>query len=798
MSKRFPFLVLLLALSYLAVPTIGEAQYVGLEPGRLTSMVRRAGDQKDLTARLTEIEAQLGTEPRADLWTQKGQVLAGLEKWEEAAEAFRHASQALPEARLGLAVSLMQLGKKEEAFEAIGEPTEYRLRYARVLLKLRAEREVQFIELRSELRSILTAEPFFPGAFDLWLALNPNEDELEGYSQLLESHQDPRARLQRVETLLALDEPKRALSLSREIQSLQGELLNRLEWNRARANFQLDSHAAGQSVYWQILDRLDEPTADLLFRDLAGLASSSERAAFESLGLQDKPDFFRRFWIRRNPLPDEEVNPRLAEHYRRLARAQAEYPLQSTGKGYFTDEERFLSFSPRLRYFDSTAVFANGPASRLWLDHRGLILIRHGEPDLKIGPRRYGQTEPSESWLISRFQTRPMFFHFVQRRSAVGEWTLALNLAVAATSPAAADDPVQVANSLRSGFRTLYQSRFRLHPLFQQILQVRSRRDLDRILQAESQLGASFVSVALGSDSTDYYTRDNTLPLAVSASNYYVEGQPAVEVSFATDLQVIDTNELNEDSTLEATLLIYDRKWVNVRNRVQKKFPLWPPPPASSDDSKVFVGTIRLVDLNPEDYRLVLQVYQRESNRIGIARGRHSVAYVRHDNLGLSDLFLSQQPRNDQTAAGHWLPVPTRVVRHKQPVRIEFELYNLRSDDSGTTRYEVEERLLTLYKNPGVLRQIAGYANLAGQAFFPLYTFASQVGASVISQAFASETAGLEIEKRLVDRPASPVIREELHMDLEDLNKGVYTVYITIRDLKTGDVSSRFLTLQVT
>ncbi|MFQ5793103.1 MAG: hypothetical protein ACE5JI_21745, partial [Acidobacteriota bacterium] len=289
-------------------------------------------------------------------------------------------------------------------------------------------------------------------------------------------------------------------------------------------------------------------------------------------------------------------------------------------------------------------------------------------------------------------------------------------------------------------------------------------------------------------------------PVAVSVSNFYSEGQPAIELDFATDLSVLDEEKVDSSSTLEATVLVYDRKWKELLTQAKREFPLGPLP---SGETKIFVGTLQLFELQPEEYRLVLQLFQPETGRIGIARGRHSVTYVRHGNLGVSDLFLQQRPggnekgRSEGNWEAAWLPSPTRVIRRKAPSRIEFELYNLQAGESGTARYEIEERVLTLYKRPGFWSKLAGYGNLAGQILFPVYTFASQVGAFTLSQALASESAGIEVEKRIVEKAAAPMIREELQMDLSDFKPGVYTVYVTVRDLVTGDISSRFLTLQI-
>jgi hypothetical protein len=43
-----------------------------------------------------------------------------------------------------------------------------------------------------------------------------------------------------------------------------------------------------------------------------------------------------------------------------------------------------------------------------------------------------------------------------------------------------------------------------------------------------------------------------------------------------------------------------------------------------------------------------------------------------------------------------WVPAPGGTIRRGAPSRIGFELYSVQPDESGTVRYEVEERVLTL------------------------------------------------------------------------------------------------------
>lgn len=765
-SSRFALLTAAVTLAFTLLPAASDAQYIGLEPQRIVALLdQSASGGEDETARVT------------------------------------------------LAVSLFREGKPQAALDALGPPTDRetpRLGYARLLLKLHTEHDLRFSGFRTALRELLQTDPFFSDVFDVWLGLNPQKKELRSYLEVLRPLRDPRADWQRAEVLLRLGDAQQAVRVLQETRGSDVALQNRVDHALARAHFQMKADAAGQAAYQRLLARLDDTTANFLFQDIAAIASSAEREEFATLSLEKKAEFFRRFWASRHPIPVQEANPRLAEHYRRLAQALADYALQSNGRGFFTDPDVFRSLSPALTYFDSMVLFAEGPASRYWFDARGLMLLRHGQPTLLIPARRYGDsgrdtgTEITESWFVNRYLSRPMLFHFIER-PAVGEWTLVLNLAVAAARRGASpDDPEKILRDLTqtASYRALYESRLQLHPVYQQILEARSQLDLGRALRAESELMAGYLKAAVTFDATGYYTRENTLPLAVSVSNFYAHGRPAIEVDFATDLRKAGLAKLGHAASLHATVILYDRNWTELHHRIDEDFAVQPLP---SGEFGAFLGRLRITDLEPEEYRLALYISQQESGRISVAKGGHEVTYIGQGSLGLSDPLLLQPTRaNTKTAtkeagdaADVWMPMPDRVVRRSFPSRLEFELYNLQPDDAGNAHYEVEERVLTLYEKPSFLKNLASYGAQFGQVFFPLYAFASQVGASVLSQATASETEGLKVSTRQVTQPSADAITEEVKTDLRGLKPGVYTVYVTVRDLHANEITSRFLTLQV-
>jgi len=771
----------------LFVSTTTEASYIGLEPERLVGLL----DVDDTTDIAPALEAAFAHAASGD--------------WAPAEAAFRNAASSNPGARLGQSVALAQLGRSEEALDLVrGDQSSLKLRYAAVLLKLRAEPRVSFKDLRAELLG-LTA--LGDDVFDLWLALNPSKKELEHYERAIASRSRPVDFWQRAEIQRRLQRPEAALEELHDMDATQQSewFRNLVDLTRARASFDMGSDEEGERYYRSVIGRLEPRTSERLFRDVSCIASSAERQEYEDLwDANERKQFFIRFWEKRDPVPTRDDNPRIAEHYRRLTRAVTDYPLQSTGRGYFTDEDVFLSRSPRLPYYDSLELFQLQQQSRYWVDHRGLVFLLQGAPEIQIVERQYSGSDQNVSWKFTRLRSEPLAFHFV-KRAGVNEWTLVLNLGVASTSPSAPDEPEKVRAYQTRAFGRLYASREMFLPLYQNFILARSYRDMKRTLLEESSLMASSIQRAMAQDTTAFYTDENILPLSASISTFYEQGKPSVAVDFVADLSVLDQKQLSPDSELELTVLAYDGEGEEIQRQYQKRFRLGE---LESKGPNFFMGSAQIHDLDPADYHLVVQLHQPDTERYGVARREKLLVNLPPGDLGSSDLFLQTGEENSLQLDGDsrtgetetpddilWLPVPNRVISRSRPSRIVFELYNSEADKDGLAHYEIEERVVTLEKYHGVWSNLAQAGSQIASGFFPLY-----LAVAGAAQAFvAPEESGNQdvVTKRVVEKPAGVDIVESVHTDLSKLDKGVHTVHVTITDLATGQVTSQEITLRV-
>ena len=147
------------------------------------------------------------------------------------------------------------------------------------------------------------------------------------------------------------------------------------------------------------------PALTLYRSDLSWIADSAELAAFDAL--PDPPAraaWLEAFWTQRDVVEARDVGERLAEHYRRWFYARRSFRLVS-----------------RHRHYDITEVYR---AKQVEFDDRGVIYLRHGEPDrrARFTCRDTEQANgegcaANESWLYRREEKEggDLIFHFAAR-----------------------------------------------------------------------------------------------------------------------------------------------------------------------------------------------------------------------------------------------------------------------------------------------------------------------------------------------------------------------------------------------
>lgn len=139
----------------------------------------------------------------------------------------------------------------------------------------------------------------------------------------------------------------------------------------------LASDPAAEGFYYEGA-ALDDPVGVAAYReDLALIADDSALARFDLARGPERVEFLRRFWLERDRAALRPEGERLVEHYRRIAEAERRFGLE-VNRRYYHGWDSYRSGSLRF-------------------DDRGIVYIRHGEPDDTVSSVTFG-LPPNLTW----------------------------------------------------------------------------------------------------------------------------------------------------------------------------------------------------------------------------------------------------------------------------------------------------------------------------------------------------------------------------------------------------------------
>ena len=680
--------------------------------------------------------------------------------------------------------------------------TAYRL----AILRLNRPKGLDLSDARALLTKVLLADPGYEDALRLWTDLNPSDSELRRFLPALQERQ--RALPESPAHLWALARGQHRLGEYGAARQALTELERRWpEWG-ARASWLKaviagEREEAGEATehFEAALVGLDDQTAELIWRSSFLVASRAEANRWGDLGEQARAEFLRGFWKRRDVFPLTPENERLAEHFQRLKRCREDYDLKSNGRSYLTMNDRFKDLSPDLPFYSSDVVYEYLSAVGPWLDHRGLVFVRHGEPERGV---KTTTGVRAESWLYYRWTQTPLMFHFIDRRG-VGEFVVTLNLAQATANNPLEDDPEVVVSSSGSfrDFRSLYASRATFHQLFQQMATSRSRYQVEEIIYQEASMMAAFLKEVWLDETSNLIDKDDLLPFAAYSAN------------FRRDSDLVDTyvyyaipeKELAKEGPkfeFDATVVIYDADWREELGSAEHHFRYERPPGKKPNKQDLLVGALELEALPPGRYKFAFQIRERHSDKIGVAKGGLTVDYYGPGWVDVSDLLLAESVTPSSQATrfdrhGHKvIPIPTRTLPQGREGKLYYEVYDLESGADGKNHYRVEYRILQIQQKPGIASKLFGIGMNIAYLFFPYQTFLAQAGLFGFDVATADPDKGLEtwVEERHAT-PTDGVVSEVLDIDTTKYKKGVYQVYVTVKDHVSGSLSTRSLRFAV-
>ncbi len=219
------------------------------------------------------------------------------------------------------------------------------------------------------------------------------------------------------------DQPDSALYAFRRYVAAGGDSgVGMLE--QAREAYALGFTRAADSIYLAGAGAADSAGRAAYREDMGWIATLDELAAFDSLPDDSVAPFVRVFWTKRDASELRAPGERLAEHLRRWLFVMKVYRVVGRQDGPTFSSSDDINFAGSIQpdpaigdtvaieaELTAGAVFAATRTGRRFIDDRGIIYMRHGEPAKVVQEPGDGNTPPNLAW---RYETAdgPMLFLF--------------------------------------------------------------------------------------------------------------------------------------------------------------------------------------------------------------------------------------------------------------------------------------------------------------------------------------------------------------------------------------------------
>ncbi len=444
-----------------------------------------------------------------------------------------------------------------------------------------------------------------------------------------------------------------------------------------------DSLAAGD--WYAVVATGDSAVTSLARRDMILVLPDSTLVAIDRATPRQRAELLRQFWNARDVDALHPPGARLAEHFRRLDYARRAYRLVS---------ER--------RQFDIAERFRSGQVE---YDDRGVMYIRHGEPDARSQYFAPG-IEPNESWLYRR-EDGDMLLHFVAREdvqdfrlveSLLDVFPFAVTVAIRDLASLRDEAP---GNPDVAAIEELLRSRQALSPLYGKMLGA-GRGGIAQLMTDERAVGRRAIARAASTDSwplgfdSELEADVSILAVGTDTAGGHLQVSFAVPTSEITPRPV--PGGLAYPVRTRATVLDRDGSVV-ARFDTTRGYVLADVPAA---DARILGHESIPVPPGSLTVRVVV-----ETDAAGMTTPRDTVQVVAvaEPSLGLSDIAMGVRSvplRWSPTARDTAWFNPVGTYGRDEPVLVYFEVTGL----PAGTPYHI--RLRVLKSGGGIFRKVFG------------------------------------------------------------------------------------------
>lgn len=468
---------------------------------------------------------------------------------------------------------------------------------------------------------------------------------------------------------------------------------------RARCLLSTGDKSAFEAYYNQALREAElEGDFSRLIAETKLIFIPAEDSILQSLQTVDQiATFFHLFWRNKDPDPTTPRNERLIEHYERLREAELNYRVL-TPDGLVNNSDNYLRLMSRTDEFagaietaeyeyDPAKVF-NRNAPDLYLDHRGLLFIRHGPPDgiqdIYIYDRRDG---------------------FVENLGAGGAGLDITN----SSEWRYGNNKIIFKSGMGTGGYLYYPS-------------VSSETvDIKRAMQTQT------YKDPLPLEPQDYY----------NAAFLRSDGRLGLEF-----YQSVQANASNSAEAPEARLVLYDRMLNEMIRDVKISVA------APSPDGDLWLA-LTSVPVEPSDYAFALSMGLNDIR--AVVKSKLHLEPIDETNLSTSDIVLGVEaggiPGIFRRGEVELLPRPSLEFKLDEPIETLVEVYNLRTDLDGRREYVVSATIKLIKQDRNRIGKLLEKFRLLGQErgseLTMKFTRVVSTDGSIVVESFTIDTSEL-------------------------------------------------------
>jgi GWxTD domain-containing protein len=449
---------------------------------------------------------------------------------------------------------------------------------------------------------------------------------------------------------------------------------------RSKVLFNTGEEEQGLDLYWHLINSIqDSSEAKAMLSDICYIMLDPEYDKYQSISIKELPDFYTRFWLSRDPDLSTEKNERIAEHFIRLKYAQKHYRRYESGsykKAIIYKLDHPMAGKMNVKYgvelineYESRAM-----PKRRSIDDRGLIYIRHGEPD-NFAFYNCSGCPQNMSWLYLAIQNRKeLIFHFRKQSEEIG-WFL---------------ETLPYTFRERGDFGGLYA-------IFDPSLN--PRQDFIRNMPRYDDLNIESIEnieIALETE-TSNYNYDNTLiefPLDL-LSFKGADSKTNIDLFYGIEGTQMELDVTPEGNGLTYSTFtgIFDENWGEIiRSKIDKYVPLDLEIDEWEESSVVGLESFSVL---PGDYNCEFHIQDGLSDKLGIYKGSITIPDYWGNELILSDILLSgpvaqiEDRSKFKKGSIKYDPHMFTAFPENATVGIYMEIYNLAYDYNDRTTFAV-------------------------------------------------------------------------------------------------------------